>query len=507
LENSRGQIGVGYWKNWISFVGIVLLLVGFSSGSFLFIFEVIGGHDAPYLGVLYLLFTIVILTGFVLIPIGMIRTRRARKAGMHAGALAEFRFDLNVADHRYVALSLLVTGVLVVLLTGIGAYKSFEATESVGFCGQLCHEVMNPEWVRYNASPHARVPCAECHIGAGADWFVKSKLSGLRQVWAVTVNSYDRPIPTPIHDLRPARETCEECHWRRKFIGYKELARSYTLGDEENKPYHVRMLIKIGGEKTSLLRGSGIHYHMLIANKVEYIPVDGKRQDIAWVRVTRADGSITEYRNQDFDLSDEDLAERELRAMDCMDCHNRPAHQYPPPTLSVDQAMEDGRISREIPYIKVQAVNALSAGYPTLDGAIVGIANMIRAYYQEEYPEFIGKRSAELTTAIRQVQDIYRKSIFPYMKADWSVYPDNIGHLNSPGCFRCHTEAMEDGNGNTISTACNTCHLVLAQGEDVERVDVNLEDGLPFVHPEDFDTIEEFTFCPDCHTGGGAIYE
>jgi nitrate/TMAO reductase-like tetraheme cytochrome c subunit len=506
-ENPQGRGGTGYWRNWTSFAGIVLLVIGFLAGGFLFTIEIATGREAPYLGVLYLLFTVLIVTGFVLVPIGMARARRARKAGLHPGALSEYRFDLNLADHRYVALSLLVIGALVILLTAVGSYKSFQATESAEFCGQLCHEVMNPEWVRYNASPHARVRCAECHIGAGADWFVKSKLSGLRQIWAVTVDSFSRPIPTPIHDLRPARETCEECHWRRKFTGYKELTRSYFLGDEENGVHNLRMLIKIGGEKTSLFKGSGIHYHMLIANRVEYIAVDERRQDIAWVRVARADGSITEYRNQDFELTDEALANNGVRTMDCMDCHNRPAHQYPSPMLSVDQALEEGQISRDLPYVKVQAVSALAARYDSVDEAVVGIANSMRDYYRKEYPEIIDKRSAELTTSIRRVQEIYRESIFPEMKADWSAYPDNIGHLDSPGCFRCHTDSMQAENGQSIFTACNKCHLVLAQGKMVDEVSVNLDEGLAFVHPEDFDTLEEFTLCSDCHTGGGAVYE
>jgi nitrate/TMAO reductase-like tetraheme cytochrome c subunit len=508
LENSQGRGGVGYWRNWLSFAGIGLLFVGFLSGGFLFAFELVSGQTTPYLGVLYLLFTVLIVAGFVLVPIGMVRTRRARKSGLHPGALSEYRFDLNLADHRYVALSFLVVGSLVILLTGIGSYKSFQATESVAFCGQLCHEVMNPEWIRYNASPHARVRCAECHIGAGADWFVKSKLSGLRQVWAVAVDSFSRPIPTPIHDLRPARETCEECHWWRKFTGFKELVRAYSLSNEENTVHQLRMLIKIGGEQTTFLKGSGIHYHMLIANKVEYIPVDESRQEIAWVRVERGDGSVTEYRNLDFDLSDEDLATRERRTMDCMDCHNRPAHQYPTPVLSVDRALEEGQISRDIPYIKVQAVKALSSRYDGVDEAVVGIANAVRRYYQEEFPEFIGKRNAELTAAIRMIQEIYRQSIFPEMQADWSAYPDNIGHLDSPGCFRCHNEDMEaEETGHTIFTTCNKCHLILAQGDQIDRVNVNLEEGLAFVHPEDFETIEEFTLCSECHTGGAEVYE
>jgi nitrate/TMAO reductase-like tetraheme cytochrome c subunit len=482
-------------------------MLGFVSGFTLFLMDLVRGESAPYLGVLYLLFTAVIVAGFILIPAGMLLERRQQKSATRRGSLSEFRFDLKVAEHRYVALSLLVSGVLVIVLSSVGAYKSFQATESSEFCGQLCHSVMNPEWVRYNASPHARVRCAECHIGSGADWFVRSKLSGLRQIWATAVDSFSRPIPTPIHDLRPARETCEECHWRRKFTGYKELVRSYFLSDEENTQHQLRMLVKIGGEKTTFLKGSGIHYHMLIASQVEYIATDERRQEIAWVRVSRADGSVSEYRNEENGLSEEELAQFERRVMDCMDCHNRPSHQYPPPMQVVNEAIEEGSISQEIPFIKVQAVAALDRSYATPEEAFVGIANELREYYRDEYPEFLDKRRDELRRAIQKVQSLYGETIFPEMKADWSAYPDNIGHRDSPGCFRCHSDTMVADDGQTIFTTCNKCHLILAQGETIDQVNVNIEEGLPFIHPEDFDTIEEFTLCSDCHTGGAAVYE
>jgi hypothetical protein len=224
VTDSKDPAANGYFRNWVSFVGVGLMVIAFLGGVSFFLQEVVFGQSTPYAGILYLGATAVLVLGFLLIPIGMLWERLRRLTGHERShALSEFRFDLSKPEHRYGALSFLATGALVLVLVGIGSYRSFHATESIEFCGQLCHEVMDPEWVRYNDSPHARVACAECHIGAGADWFVKSKLSGIRQIWAVAVDSFSRPIPTPIHDLRPARETCEECHWRRKFIGYKEL--------------------------------------------------------------------------------------------------------------------------------------------------------------------------------------------------------------------------------------------------------------------------------------------
>jgi hypothetical protein len=508
VTDEKDPAANGYFRNWVTFVGVGLMAVAFLGGLSFFLQEVVFDRTSPYAGILYLGATGVLVVGFLLVPIGMVWERIRRLTGHERShALSHFHFDLSRPEHRYGALTFLATAGLVLVLVGIGSYRSFHATESIEFCGQLCHEVMNPEWVRYNDSAHARVKCAECHIGTGADWFVKSKLSGIRQIWAVAVDNFSRPIPTPIHDLRPARETCEECHWRRKFIGYKEIVRSYYLSDEENTNHQLRMLVKIGGEQTTFLKGAGIHYHMLIASKVEYIATDEKRQDIAWVRVSRGDGSVTEYHNQDDPLSAEERADYETRIMDCMDCHNRPAHQFPTAMESVNEALAEGTISLALPEIKLKAVQAIDDGYGTQEEAKVGIANMLRSFYQKEYPRVFERKNADLVRSIRKVQDIYRTTVFPEMKAKWSAYPNNIGHRDSMGCFRCHNDVMESPSGDTIFTDCTRCHLILAQGESINQVNVNIEDGLPFVHPEDGEEIEEYTECSDCHSGGADTYE
>jgi nitrate/TMAO reductase-like tetraheme cytochrome c subunit len=507
VNDSNDPTENGYFRNWLSIAGACLMLASLFGGLLFAAMELLSGAAAAYAGLLYVVCTGLIVVGFLLIPAGALLERRRRKSGRHSRPLTEFRFDLRDREHRRGALAVIAGAVLVLTLFPVGAYKSFHATESIEFCGQLCHEVMEPEWVRYHDSSHARVACVECHIGAGADWFVRSKLSGLRQIWAVTVDSFPRPIPTPIRDLRPARETCEECHWRRKFIGYKEISRAYFLSDEENTLHQLRMLVKIGGEKTTFMRGSGIHYHMLIASEIEYIATDDRRQEIAWVRVARGDGSVTEFERLDEPLTHEEKSTLEVRTMDCIDCHNRPSHQFPAPMELVNDALGEGSISRELPSIKVQAVQALDDGYETSEAAMIGIANSMRDFYRSDYPEVFAKKSDALTTSIKKVQSIYRETIFPEMKANWSVYPDNIGHRDSPGCFRCHNDELESADGQTIFTTCNKCHLILAQGESIEQVNVDLETGLPFIHPEDYETIEEYTECTDCHTGGAAVYE
>ena len=506
MTDSESPRAGGYSRNWISIAGAMLVFISFAGGSVLFLVEMLSDQAAPYLGINYLLFMAMLVFGSIAIPVGMLREGRRRRAE-GGGEPRELRIDLARATHPYAVLSFMASLFVVVLLVGIGSYRSYQATESSSFCGQMCHSVMEPEWTTYHLSAHARVDCVECHIGSGAGWYVRSKLSGLRQIWAVTVENYPRPIPTPIRNLRPARETCEECHWRRKFTGYKENVRSYFLSDEQNTRHDLRMLVKIGGEKTAFMKGSGIHYHMMIARSIEYVAVDERRQEISWVRVTRADGSVTEYRNEDYELDDSELNGREVRKMDCMDCHNRPAHQFPSPVESVNQALAEERLAADLPYIKVEAVRALDDGYASSSDAMVKIANKIRGFYGREYPEVIRKRSDDLTRAIQEVQSIYSNSIFPGMKAKWSAYPNNIGHVESPGCFRCHTDSMISEDGDSIFHSCNECHLILAQGDSIQRVNVDLETGLDFIHPDDYETMDEFEDCADCHTGGMDVYE
>jgi NapC/NirT cytochrome c family, N-terminal region len=493
--------------NWLSLVGILLILVGFGTGLLTLLLELTSLQARAYTGVLYLLYLLLIVIGLVIIPIGMLRERRHRHVGAPSFTV-DLVLDLRKRSHRTAMLILMGAGAVVALGITVGSYQTYQATESNVFCGQLCHNVMKPEATTYEYSSHARVKCVECHIGSGAGWYVRSKISGMRQIFAVTFNTFPRPIPTPIHNLRPARETCEECHWPKKFIGFKEIVRSYFKSDEESTPFRVRMLMKIGGEENSLMRGSGIHYHMLLANKVEYIARDADRQKIAWVRITHADGKVTEYNDADDPLSAEARAKLEVRRMDCMDCHNRPSHKFPAPMTIVDQALDGGAIPRDLPYAKLESVEALDQDYATTPEAMEGIKTFLTDYYKENYPEVLASKGKELAQAVSELQNIYRRSVFPEMKSSWKSYPDNIGHRDFSGCFRCHNDKLQNAEGNTIFTACNKCHLIIAQGQNIDEVKVDLTKGLDFQHPgDDGDTISDYTDCTECHTGGKDVYE
>jgi hypothetical protein len=387
------------------------------------------------------------------------------------------------------------------LLTALGSYRTYQYTESVQFCGMVCHSVMKPEFTAYQQSPHARVACVECHIGPTAGWYVRSKLSGAYQVYATLFNKYSKPIPAPIHNLRPIRLDCEQCHWPKKFFGAAEKVWHHYLPDRTNSDWTIRMLLKIGGGDPAFGPVGGIHWHMAIANKVEYISTTTNLQVIPWVRLTDAQGRVTVYQAKDHPLKPAEVAAAKIHLIDCVDCHNRPTHIYHSPVYSVDLEMSTGRISTNIPDIKEQAVQALTSDYPTTADALRGISRTLTARYQTNYPKFDASHSALVAQAIREVQTIYAHNFFPAMKVSWQVYPDNIGHLNSDGCFRCHDGEHVSAEGKTITHDCRACHDIIAQGRGAALATVT-QQGLTFKHPVDIGGMWNEYNCSFCHDGG-----
>lgn len=505
---SQGPPKVVY--NWLSVVGFVLAAVGATSGIF---FAVIGawlGDGSGYSGLTFLPPLVLLVLGCGLVPAGALRETSRRTRGERPGFTSQWSVDLRKLTHTWGSLLFLAgtVGVTVFALGfGAGALEVVEYTESNVFCGTVCHDVMHPEYTAYGHSPHARIPCVECHVGSGADSYIGSKLSGLRQVYAVASGRVSRPIPTPIERQRCSSEMCESCHWRERFIDYKAISRTYFLDGYETEPVLLRMMLKIGGGANDLIAGSGIHYHMLVVRKLEYIARDDQRQDIAWVRVTRADGGTTVFENTSDPLEDDERQTLPVRVMECVDCHSRPAHDFISPVHSANGALKTGLIPADLPGIKVESVRALDGQYETTDEAMAEIADGLTAFYRENHPEVLEEMPEELEQAIAGLQKIYRRTIFPEMRASWLAHPNNIGHLESNGCFRCHNDEMESEDGETMETECATCHVVLAQGEDIAVAKADFEGGTAFNHPEDDEPFDEFTYCTDCHTGGIDLYE
>jgi nitrate/TMAO reductase-like tetraheme cytochrome c subunit len=478
------------WHNWISLSGVVL--AGSSLFAFLLLFAIdLAGRDSgnPYLGILcYVVAPFFLILGATVTLFGawLQRRRLARSQDVHPARLA---IDLSRPRDRRILLWFALGSASFLLLTAIGSYQTYVYTESNQFCGEACHTVMGPEYTAYHRSAHARVACVECHVGSGATWYIKSKINGTRQLYGVLTGQYSRPIPAPVQNMRPAGETCEQCHWPQKYSGSIERTFNRYLADAKNTPYAVRLLVNVGGGSPANGPVGGIHWHMNVSNKVEYYATDVQRQVIPWIRVTGPDGKVTVYRTQEF-KGDPDPAS--IRRMDCIDCHNRPAHRYASPDDAVDEAMDLGHIDSKLPSIKRTAVDLLTKTYSTQDEATGAIGKALDARYAG---------APGLDTTVEAVEAVYRVNFFPEMKADWSKYPDNIGHLDSAGCFRCHdAKHSVDGLGKQMpSSDCNVCHTILAQGSGAELSMVS-PSGQVFRHPST--SIDGLgLLCSDCHNG------
>jgi nitrate/TMAO reductase-like tetraheme cytochrome c subunit len=492
----------GLIKNLVSLVGIALALVAAANIAFLVFIDFMSAHPSPYLGIFaYMLLPAVMVGGLLLIPLGMLLERRRRRKSAPSVIPKFPRIDLNNPQQRKTIALLTSFTVLFIVVSAAGSYRAYEFTDSVQFCGQLCHTVMNPEFTAYQQSPHARVACVDCHVGAGATWYVKSKLSGAYQVYAATFNKFPRPIPTPVENLRPAQETCEQCHWPKKFWGAQLKVFTHYGNDEKNTPRQIRMLIKTGGGDASTGQPSGIHWHMNISNEITYIASDRQRQTIPWVQAkNRATGKITVYTVKDAPLSQDQINKASHRRMDCVDCHNRPTHIYVPPDRSVDNAMVAGKIDSNLPFVKQQAVTLLTASYDTTEQAKDAIGQGLQKYYQEKYPDVWNNHHAAVVAAVAETQRIYETTIFPEMKVDWRVHPNNVGHFYSQGCFRCHDGNHVSAAGKVISKDCESCHTMLAEAVGGKEVST-ITTAAPFKHPVDIGDMTAVN-CSDCHTGG-----
>jgi hypothetical protein len=472
---------------WIDLAGLGTAAASLFAFVLLFALDNLAPTGNPYVGILaYLVAPAFLVLGLLLVAFTWIVRRRQLVRGTLTERRPLLKFDLaDRRDRRTLVVSLVVAAGLL-LLTAVGSYRSYHFTESTQFCGKSCHTVMEPEMATYENSPHARVACVECHIGPGATWYVKSKLSGLYQVYATLADKYPRPIPTPIHNLRPAQDTCEQCHWPKKFAGNLDRIYHHYLSDATNTAYSVRLSLKVGGGDPTRGPVGGIHWHMNVGNQVEYITTDEKHQVIPWVRITDDQGVVTEYRTEAF--KDGPNA-HVLHPVDCMSCHNRPSHIFQNPSEAVDLSLSLGRLDPTLPSIKERAVAVLNETYATKEEGLSKIATQLHAHYAAD---------PRGRATIEEVQRIFRNNYFPEMKADWSVYPNNIGHKEWPGCFRCHDgqHKTTDGKQSIRFSDCNGCHVILAQGSPSELEQLS-SGGQEFRHPgEEYDPAFK---CSDCH--------
>lgn len=492
------------WGNVLTMIGGFVSIIAVILLMTFMLFSVVSPATNPYVDIVgYMVLPGLLIIGLILMPAGILfKSWRVKRRDPTQRLSLRFRFDLTEPGQRKLATVIIGSTFVFLPVIGVSSYHGYHYTDSTEFCGKACHAVMKPEATTHALSPHARVTCAECHIGEGAGWFVKSKLSGTRQVLAMWTKSYSRPIPPAIRHLRPARDTCERCHWPQKFYGAQLEHLPHYAPDEANTDRSVDMLLNIGGGHHLTGKVEGIHWHMALANKVEYVSTDAKLQVVPWVRVVDRYDRVRIYR-ADGRPSSDPPPEGERRHFDCMDCHNRPAHNFLPPDEAVDRMLDAGLIDPSLPFIKREAVNALIAGYADSETAAKQIGGRLEKFYREKYPDLWRNDAKRVTInrAIDGVREIYSNYFFPYMRVSWKTYPDNIGHMNSPGCFRCHDNRHVDQFGKTLDMNCTSCHTFLTRTVSDDGV-TDFRSAKTYDHPWKRIGVHQTLICSQCHSGG-----
>jgi len=489
-------------KNYISIIGAVLAVFNLATILSLMILNSVFNFGGSYIGLfIYMVLPAIMIAGLLMIPIGMrLNSRRAKRAEEAGEKLNWPVLNFNNVATRNASMIFVFGTIFLIIISSVGSYEAFHITESVEFCGKLCHNVMEPEYTTYQGSSHERVACVECHVGSGASWYVKSKMSGMYQVYSVLAKKFPTPIPTPIANLRPARETCEQCHWPEKFYDRKLKIKETFLADQTNTEEIINLQMKTSSKMTASGFEKGIHQHISPDVKIEYKTTSANRQVIPWVRYTNTKTGVTEvFTDSENKLSQAKLDSLEIRVMDCLDCHNRPAHNYRTPQNFVDKSLSEGKIATSLPEIKQISMKVLYKSYRTKDSAFMAIRSQVSDFYQTKYPNLVTERKSDIEAAIVEIQNGYSKNIFPYMNASWKSYPNNVGHMESDGCFRCHNDKHATDKGKVISKDCNLCHTILAQGSPVNMEYSKDLAPLEFKHPTDVDGAEKTELCSSCH--------
>jgi len=451
----------GVSRDIIGMIGVVLTTSSFIAFIILEIARLLGILTNSYIGLItYMCFPALFIIGLILIPIGWRRLKK--KTGQTGISLMEASFGESASrggffGSRVFLLIGTLTIVNVVFMAG-ASMRTLSFMDTPVFCGTACHSVMNPEWVTYQVSPHARVRCVDCHVGEGMEALVDSKLNGMYQIISITFDLLERPIPTPVHQLRPARETCEKCHWPEKFYGSRLKTIVRYEKDKKSTPRYTTLNLKVDAGNNATRRG--IHWHISEGNQVKYASVADKREEMIWVDIRQQDGTFKRYNNTR--LTAESTETGDIRILDCVDCHNRATHIYENLHDAVNERIRQGKLDRSLPYIKRESLAATKNSYNSYAGADDGIAGHISGFYRLNYPEIARQNADLIDSAISALQDMYRRNIHPYMNITWESYPGHIGHRDGGGCFRCHNPYIIDDSGRRISDDCTLCHSILA---------------------------------------------
>jgi len=447
--------------------GVVLATSSFVAFIFFEILRLIGVLTSAFVGlVAYLLLPSLFVLGLLLILFAWKQHKAKTKKTVEQILCEQFKEDETEKGvfGSKAFISILIFSFVSVLFISVAGYRTLSFMEEPKFCGTACHNIMIPEWTTYQVSPHSRVKCVECHVGEGVEALVESKISGLRQMVLASLNAYSKPVPVPVHQLRPSRETCEKCHWPEKFYGSRLKVITRYGFDEFSTPKYNTLSLKIDtGHKTGK---AGIHWHIASDNEVRYTSVNDLRRDIIEVEVKQKDGTFKKYVNKKLSESASKSDKENVRVMDCIDCHNRATHIYEDPSFAVDDRMARGLVDRKLPFIKREMVAAITANYPDRKTAFEDIEAHLQSFYMRNYRNVAISMQKSIEQAVETAKEIYGRNIHPYMNVEWGTYPNHIGHKQGKGCFRCHNENLVDENGKHIPFDCTMCHSILASDED-----------------------------------------
>lgn len=441
-----------FTRHWLSLLGLALVTTAVVSWFFVLPQQIRGHVENPYVGIIFfLVLPLIFFAGLALVPIGIYLSKRQIREGLNEAA-----FDRRIAVKRFLWF-LGITGVLNILIGTQLTYRAVKHMETPQFCGGTCH-TMTPELAAYQNSPHSRVECVECHVAPGAGGWISSKTSGMRQLVETVLRSSPKPIPSAIESNRlvPARETCENCHWPQKFAGARLRVFTKYAEDEQNTRTETVLLMLVGGNRISGIHGA----HFGPGVRIRFAAGDPARQTIPRVEYeNQATGAHRAFISGDPTSSAKDPAYFE---MECVDCHNRPTHTFDLPERAVDKALALGEVPVSLPFIKKKSVELLKVSYATSGDAATKLPAGLVTFYQQNYPDLYAQRSADIAQAGRSVLAIYNRNVFPELKVSWGTYPNNLGHTDFPGCFRCHDGAHTASDGTAISQDCNSCHEPLA---------------------------------------------
>jgi len=431
-------------SHWLSMLGLFLVITALVSWLVILPIQGRGGPN-PYIG---------IVAGLLLVPLGIYLARRR----IHDSLGGEATIEPGVAWRR-LGLFFGVTALVNALVVSLVTYRAVHQMETVQFCGQTCH-VMTPQAMAHPVSAHARLACVECHVGEGARGWFESKAAGTRQLFEVAFDSYPRPVPSPLASGRlvPTRETCEHCHNPEQFAPARLRVISRFAEEEANTETQTVLTMMVGGSRYGGIHGK--HYGPGV--EIRFAAADAQREKIPWVEYRNTNTGETRVYQTDAGAS---VSSAPKILMQCVDCHNRPAHTFSPPDRALDAAFAVGMLPTTLPYLKKTGMKALEATYASSEDAARRIPEAIEGYYKQSHPEIYASRAADVQSAARHVAQIYSRNVFPDLKVTWGTYRNDIGHEASPGCFRCHDEEHATSGGKTITMDCAACHEAIAVEE------------------------------------------